>query len=56
MFARGSGNVIIEDKRNRTKKNRKKDEMDKSRTLEDLKKGTQSIPSWAVVPKDSEKS
>jgi predicted RNA-binding protein with PIN domain len=56
MFARGSGNVIIEDKRNRPKKNRKKDEMDKSRTLEDLKKGTQSIPSWAVVPKDSEKS
>ena len=50
MFARGSGNVIIEDKRNKPKKDRKKGEMDKTRTLEDLKKGTQTIPSWAVAP------
>lgn len=49
-FLRGSGNVIIEDKRNRPKKNRKKDETEKSRTLEDLKRGTTSTPSWAVVP------
>ena len=50
-FGRGSGNVIIEDKRNRPKrKKKKKDEMEKTKTLEDLKKGTQSRPSWAVVP------
>lgn len=46
------GSIIIEDKRNRPKK--KKVEGEQSRTLEDLKKGTTSLPSWAVVPsKDS---
>lgn len=42
------GSIIIEDKRNRPKK--KKSEGDKSKTLDDLKKGTASTPSWAVVP------
>ena len=49
-FARGSGNVIVEDKRNRPKKNRKKDESEHAKTLEDLRKGTTSTPSWAIVP------
>jgi predicted RNA-binding protein with PIN domain len=43
------GSIIIEDKRNRPKK-KKKDEGEQARTLEDLKKGTTSLPSWAVVP------
>lgn len=50
MFVRGSQNVIIEDKRNKTRKVQKKDETEHSKTLEDLRKGTTSIPSWAVVP------
>lgn len=49
-FARGSGNVIIEDKRNRPKKTRRRDESEHAKTLEDLKKGTTSTPSWAIVP------
>lgn len=43
------GAIIIEDKRNRPKK-KKKVEGEQSRTLEDLKKGTTSLPSWAIVP------
>lgn len=43
------GSIIIEDKRNRPKK-KKKEEGEQSRTLDDLKKGTTSLPSWAVVP------
>ncbi len=49
-FLRGSGNVIVEDKRNKPKKNRKKEEGEKNRTLEEIKKGTTSVPSWAIVP------
>ncbi len=49
-FLRGSGNVIIEDKRNKPKKKRMKDETEKSRTLDDMKNGTRSLPSWAVIP------
>jgi predicted RNA-binding protein with PIN domain len=45
----GRGNVIVEDKRNRPKKNVKLKE-EKTSTLEDLKRGTKSIPSWAIVP------
>lgn len=45
----GRGNVIVEDKRNRPKKNVKLKE-EKTCTLEDLKRGTKSIPSWAIVP------
>jgi len=43
------GSIIIEDKRNRPKKERK-DDGEQSKTLEDLKKGTTSLPSWAVMP------
>jgi len=45
------GSAIIEDKRNRSKKTRKKEVNEMTKTLEDLKKGTTSTPSWAVVPK-----
>jgi predicted RNA-binding protein with PIN domain len=48
------GAIIIEDKRNRPKKRKKKEDGEQVRTLDDLKKGTTSLPSWAVVPpKDS---
>jgi Predicted RNA-binding protein containing a PIN domain len=51
MFVGGSGNVIIEDKRNKARRKvQKKDETEHSKTLEDLRKGTTSIPSWAVMP------
>jgi len=43
------GSVIIEDKRKK-KKPKKKAECEKTVTLEDLKKGTTSLPSWAIVP------
>lgn len=49
-FLKGRGNVIIEDKRSKPKKNRKKDESEHTKTLDDLKKGTTSVPSWAIVP------
>jgi predicted RNA-binding protein with PIN domain len=49
FLKRGSG-VIIEDKRNRPKKSRKKAEGEKARTLDDLKEGTKSTPSWAIAP------
>lgn len=42
------GSIIIEDKRTKPKK--KKEEGVQSRTLDDLKKGTTSLPSWAVMP------
>ena len=46
--------IIVEDKRNRPKKKKKKEDGEQSRTLEDLKKGTTSLPSWVVVtPKDT---
>ena len=44
------GAIIIEDKRNRPKKRKKKEDGEQVRTLDDLKKGTTSLPSWAVVP------
>jgi predicted RNA-binding protein with PIN domain len=47
------GSVIIEDKRKR-KKPKKKTENEKSVTLDDLKKGTTSLPSWAIVPPSTE--
>ncbi len=43
------GSIIIEDKRNRPKR-KKKENGEQSRTLEDLRKGTTSTPSWAIVP------
>jgi len=48
------GSAIIEDKRNRPKKIPRKEAGETSKTLEDLKKGTKSIPSWAVVPPKKE--
>jgi len=51
------GSVIIEDKRNRKKKQKEEKEDSSSidgekakMTLDDLKKGTKSVPSWAMVP------
>jgi len=44
------GAIIIEDKRKRREKKTKKDEDEYTRTLEDLKKGTTSLPSWAIIP------
>jgi predicted RNA-binding protein with PIN domain len=50
------GSVIIEDKRNRKRQKEKekakiKDAAEKSKvTLDELKKGTKSVPSWAVRP------
>lgn len=52
----GRGNLIVEDKRSRTKKSTKPKEESRV-TLDDLKRGTKSLPSWAVVPpKNNNKS
>ena len=53
--------AIIEDKRERKKLNKKKTassekEETPKKTLDDLKKGTKSLPSWAVIPDQTKKN